>query len=206
MSSNSLFSSQHFNKQVFWNLNAIINIWYGLEFASALRLQQSSRNMAQKLLLFSIISVLILQCYSGIFGYNQLKSVNFINKLNRILDLAKLFSSSFEKKGARFSTTSSDSVDREILDLSERLFDASTNIFNQVRVNLQSRTRSSDVRDDAPAQYEFRAMFHSSDFNLSHFNTVFWMSVSPLWMEYRQLLKCERFSITMKWMRHCART
>lgn len=180
MSSNSLFSSQHFNKQVFRNLNAIINIWYGLEFASALRLQQSSRNMAQKLLLFSIISVLILQCYSGIFGYNQLKSVNFINKLNRILDLAKLFSSSFEKKGARFSTTSSDSVDREILDLSERLFDASTNIFNQVRVNLQSRTRSSDVRDDAPAQYEFRAMFHSSDFNLSHFNTVFWMSVSPL--------------------------
>lgn len=102
VSSNSLFSSQHFNKQVFWNLNAIINIWYGLEFASALRLQQSSRNMAQKLLLFSIISVLILQCYSGIFGYNQLKSVNFNNKLNRILDLAKLFSSSFKKKAQDF--------------------------------------------------------------------------------------------------------
>lgn len=45
-----------------------------------------------------------------------------------------------------------DRVDDDILALSERLFDASTpNIFNHITVNLQSRTRSSALNDDAPA-------------------------------------------------------
>lgn len=103
----------------------------------------------------------------------KLQCVNYL-KLNQILDRIEFFD--FIQKGARFSATSSDPVDREILDLSESLFDASRpNIFNQVGVNLQSRTRSSDVRDDAPDPYEFRILLYSSDFNLSHLNIDFWM-------------------------------
>lgn len=46
-------------------------------------------------------------------------------------------------------------VDKEIMELSEKLFSASSpNIFNQIRINLQEKTRSYSKYDDAAAPYE----------------------------------------------------
>lgn len=54
--------------------------------------------------------------------------------------------------GARSTSRTPDAIDAEILALSERLFEASTpNIFNQITVNIQRRTYSSALVDDAPA-------------------------------------------------------
>lgn len=52
----------------------------------------------------------------------------------------------------RPSSPPRDAIDTEILSLSERLFEASTpNIFNELTINLQRRTYSSALTDEAPA-------------------------------------------------------
>lgn len=48
-----------------------------------------------------------------------------------------------------------DAIDTEIMALTERIFDASSpNLFSQINVNLQRRTYSSSLVDDAPAPYD----------------------------------------------------
>ncbi|XP_031621481.1 poly(U)-specific endoribonuclease homolog [Contarinia nasturtii] len=71
-----------------------------------------------------------------------------------------------------------DAVDNEISELSERLFDASTpNILSRVKVNLQGRTTSSALTDEAPAP-----LLTVSNASLSGIATI--VKMRALWDNY----------------------
>lgn len=144
-------------------------------------------------LFYLFICCLFVQCQAGkrfiLFSVSQFVFIFFTN-FKRDFFLTKIISAP-------------DAVDIEISALTESMFQASTpNLFNEITVNLQRKTYSSSLVDDAPSPY----VIYSHPFSIKmvdFWKNLFlacWLSVTQRCPDRKQLLSYEHFLIITNWI------